>query len=207
VEFRRYAPAAARAAGTSRVDQGAGGGHRAGPAPRPTPAPPAASFPHPPAGQAARKIVSPGGDRIFRPNLPARVGPLLIEVSCRPPERPPQRDACQADHTRPAATARSDKTATSYAGCVCRCLMVPSAITSPPLHRQHALRTDLDRFTCSASADTRARRGRDSASGIPQPMPIWKADVVPSRPPSALLSVLRRGQAPRATGQDPWRPG
>jgi hypothetical protein len=31
---------------------------------------------------------------------------------------------------------------------------------------------------------------------------IWKADVVPSRPVSALLSVLRRGQAPRATGQD-----
>jgi hypothetical protein len=31
--------------------------------------------------------------------------------------------------------------------------------------------------------------------------------VVPSRPVGALLGVLRRGQAPRATGQDPWRPG
>ena len=37
----------------------------------------------------------------------------------------------------------------------------------------------------------------------PQPMPVWKADVVPSRPVSALLSVLRRGKAPRATDQDP----
>jgi hypothetical protein len=41
----------------------------------------------------------------------------------------------------------------------------------------------------------------------PQRMPIWKADVVPARPVSALPSVLRRGQAPRATGQDPLRPG
>ena len=44
------------------------------------------------------------------------------------------------------------------------------------------------------------------ARRCPQPMPVWEADVVPSWPVCALLGVLRRGQAPRATGQDPIAP-
>ena len=47
------------------------------------------------------------------------------------------------------------------------------------------------------------RPGLSGAESSCRRVSIWKADVVPSRPVSALLNVLRRGQAPRATGQDP----